>query len=145
MLINDSDLINELLNHLSSSRDFYSRASTEAESSKHAEIFKRMQSSHTFAIDYLSGLMAATQADKNPIHAFGSVLNKIYPDILFGLDQRFDKLLIEMAKNLEQDTFNLMSETVTGLNSRLFRDVLLDLYPSLNGQQAYKKLLDHAC
>ena len=78
-------------------------------------------------------------------HTFGSVLHKMYPDILFGLNADHDKTLIKQLEVVEDETLKAMQTALSTIESPMLKSILLDLYPRLNRCHDDVWHLDQAC
>ena len=133
--VRDAECLQTLLEQLDEGISLYRNAAEHAVHSEHRAIFARMLRSREFARDYLAPFTDKMSSAYQRGHAFGSVLNKMYPDILFGLDRHFDDDLIDKALHLELATFNAMRDAVNCIESSILKSVLIDLYPQINGDQ----------
>lgn len=132
MLANEIRSLKSLIQVLGDGWAFYCRAADQAELAKHREIFACMAKAREFAVSYLQPLIYQPEKSSTETHAFGSVLHKMYPDILFDLDERFDKALLEQCHKVEEQTHEAMLATVKQAQSPHLEAILLDLYPRLN-------------
>lgn len=132
MLSNEIRSLKSLIQVLGDGWAFYCRAAEQAELAKHREIFTCMAKAREFAVSYLQPLIYQPEKQTAENHAFGSVLHKMYPDILFDLDDRFDKDLLEQCQKVEEQTHEAMVATAKQATTPLLKAILLDLYPRLN-------------
>lgn len=136
-----SGLISELENGLR----VYQKARDKAQRPEHQRIFERMISSREFALNFLKKFSASQSDEKDGLHAFGSVLNKMYPDILFGLNRGYDQDIIKEALDCEEQTFKAMLYAVKNVESPLLKAIIVDLYPQVNGDCEKNRCFDQAC
>lgn len=131
MRSSDQRVLQQLVQHLNEGTEQYRQAIETSECTAHRANFRCMVKSRTAAVSYLQPYLELDQDAEEPSHAFGSVLHKIYPEILAGLDCRFDELLIEQLQRLERDTLQQMQSALEALASPLLKSVILDLHPKL--------------
>jgi hypothetical protein len=128
-----SDLLvlQALLQALDVGTEFYLTAVSTAENIEHKRIFQRIYTVRTGVQSYLVPYTQLTENSPEPIHAFGSFLHKIYPEMLSGLDNSTDTELLGQLKVIEQDTLIALQTALDGVQSPLLKSVILDLHPKL--------------
>ena len=141
MSANDIEELKSLTANLQQGLQFYQSAALRAELPEHRAIFERMRISREFALGYLESIVES--GGEYTAHAFGSVLHKMYPDILFGLNQQFDTELVKESHQIELDTLRAMQHAFKHIENSTIQTVLVDLYPQINGKNNWD--LDKAC
>lgn len=127
----DKEILRKLIHFLHDGTERYREAVEKTAHSEHQAIFARMVKSRVAAVFYLQPYLEISDGSTEPSHAFGSVLHKLYPEILAGLDKSRDPLLIQQLEFVEQETLQKMQRALQQISSPLLRSVLLDLHPKL--------------
>ncbi len=112
--------------------EFYRAAAGKAELAEHQIIFHRVLRARVAMLAYLQPYMVQEEGTPELGHTFGSVLHKLYPDILYGLNSDHDQTLIHQLEVVEGATLVAMQKAMREIQSPMLRSVLLDLYPRLN-------------
>ncbi len=142
MSLSDKELLDQLIATFTRDLAFYQDAALRAERPEHQAIFKRMAIARSFAIDYLKPL-THDDADSK-VHAFGSLLHKMYPEILLGLDDSADAELIQQSTVVEAATLKAVREALESVGSPLVKCILKDLCPRVNGTYQNNSCWDKA-
>lgn len=145
MSVDDIETLRELIQTLNDGVDFYRAALEKSESADHKLIFQRVVRARVAALSYLQPYMVREEGSPELGHTFGSVLHKMYPDILFGLNMDKDKTLIKQLEVVEDETLKAMQKALQNIKSPMLRSILLDLYPRLNRCHDDVWHLDQAC
>lgn len=132
MTADDSQHLQVIIQTLNNGVTFYREAANNSELDAHKSIFECMLKARLFALTYLQPFLQQQSQTEGQAHAFGSVLHKMYPDILYGLDSEHDIALIEQLEQVENETLSAMQAAMKHIQSPLLKSVLLDLYPRLN-------------
>lgn len=144
MLATDKAIVRDLIRAINQGTDCYRRAAEGCECAQHRAIFQCMVKSRNAAISYLEPYVLLQEGSPEPVHAFGSALYKMYPEILGGLNKRLDTQLIEQLAQVEEQTLQHMQQALLRVSSGLLRSAILDLHPKLRcGPVAAP--YDHAC
>lgn len=109
------------------------------------EVLQCIIKARHFASDYLEELISRSEAQQTIEHAFGSVLHKMYPAMLERLPKDFPRAQLHQLLEIEDTTCATMHDAVQKVESRLFKCVLKDLNPRLNGKRKLVNGLDQAC
>lgn len=142
---NDIETLRELIQTLNDGVEFYRAAVEKSESADHRLIFQRVIRARVAALDYLQPYMVQEEGSPEFGHTFGSVLHKMYPDILYGLNTDKDKTLIQQLEVVEDETLKAMRKALHNIESPMLKSVILDLYPRLNRCHNDVWRLDKAC
>jgi len=145
MSVNDIETLRELIQTLNDGVEFYRAAVEKTEFADHKLIFQRVVRARVAALSYLQPYMVQEQGSPELGHTFGSVLHKMYPDILFGLNADHDKTLIKQLEVVEDETLKAMQTALSTIESPMLKSILLDLYPRLNRCHDDVWHLDQAC
>lgn len=145
MSVNDIETLRELIQILNDGVDFYRAAVEKAELPEHKIIFRRVVRARVAALSYLQPYMVREEGSPELGHTFGSVLHKMYPDILYGLNTDRDKTLIQQLEVVEDETLKSMQKALRNIESPMLKSILLDLYPRLNRCHNDVWHLDKAC
>lgn len=145
MSVDDIETLRELIQTLNDGVEFYRAALEKSESTEHKLIFQRVIRSRVAALSYLQPYMVQEEGSPELGHTFGSVLHKMYPDILFGLNSDRDKTLIKQLEVVEDETLKAMQKALREVQSPMLKSILLDLYPRLNRCHDDVWHLDKAC
>lgn len=145
MLSSDNKYLEPLIQTLSEGVAFYRAAADQAELPGHKAIFNRMAKARVFALSYLQPQVAIGDGEPESIHTFGSVLHKMYPDMLDGLSADHDCSLIPQVEQVENETLLAMRKTLSQVQSPVLQSILLDVYPRLNRSRDEVLRLDQAC
>lgn len=131
--MSDNDLLQlqRLMAALTAGQEFYRRAALHAEGPGNREIFTRAAAVRA---RLLKQLQPFAEPKAEPCYAFGSVLCKLYPDMLLGLDASVDQDLVEASKLQEVATRNAMREAFQNTHTPCLNALLRDIYPELNCQ-----------
>lgn len=138
----DRQVVRELIRTLRDGTNFYRNAIEKTEHAGHRAIFERMIISREAAISYLQPYQDSFVGLS---HSFGSVLHKLYPEILDGLDSSHDALLRQHIELIERETLQKMQQSLQRLESPLLQLLLLDLHPRLTRDHVPACPLDKAC
>ena len=145
MSVDDIEALRELIQTLNDGVEFYRTAEKKAEFPEHKHIFQRVVRARVAALSYLQPYMIKEEGSPELGHTFGSVLHKMYPDILFGLNMDHDKTLIKQLEVVEAETLKAMQKALGNMHSAMLKSILLDLYPRLNRCHQNLYHLDKAC
>ena len=145
MSVDDIETLRELIQTLNDGVEFYRAAVEKTESAEHQRIFQRVIRARVAALAYLQPYMVKEEGSPELGHTFGSVLHKMYPDILFGLNTDKDKTLIKQLEVVEDETLKAMQKALQNIQSTMLKSILLDLYPRLNRCHDDVWHLDKAC
>jgi uncharacterized protein (TIGR02284 family) len=145
MSVDDIETLRELIQTLNDGVEFYRAALEKSESADHRLIFQRVVRARVAALSYLQPYIVQEEGTPELGHTFGSVLHKMYPDILFGLNTDKDKTLIQQLEVVEDETLKAMKKAVSNIQSPMLKSILLDLYPRLNRCHDDVWHLDKAC
>ncbi|MCR6650695.1 MAG: PA2169 family four-helix-bundle protein [Cellvibrionaceae bacterium] len=145
MSLDDIETLRELIQTLNDGVEFYRAALEKSESTEHKLIFQRVIRARVAALSYLQPYMVQEEGSPELGHTFGSVLHKMYPDILFGLNSDRDKTLIKQLEVVENETLKAMQKALSNIQSPMLKSILLDLYPRLNRCHDDVWHLDKAC
>lgn len=145
MSVNDIETLRELIQTLNDGVEFYRAAEEKAEYSEHRLIFQRVIRARVASLSYLQPYMIQEEGSPELGHTFGSVLHKMYPDILYGLNTDKDKTLIQQLEVVEDETLKAMRKALSNIESPMLKSILLDLYPRLNRCHDDVWHLDKAC
>ncbi len=129
MANNDAQHLKKLIDTLNDGIAFYEAAAMHCESVEHQNIFRRMASARGAAIHYLEPFL---QEKAENVHAFGSVLQKMYPEMLAGLSSENDRDLVQKSREVEEVTHKAMYQALQGVQSETAKSVLIDVYPKIN-------------
>lgn len=127
----DQEILQSLLNTLTAGTDIYRDAIARTKINEHKVIFERMVRSRNAVVAYLQPYKNLAENAVEPGHTFGSVLHKIYPEILTGLNSQHDTTIIAQLEQVEQDTLKKMQRSLQCIQSPLLKSVILDLHPKL--------------
>ncbi len=125
----DAVTLEAVIKTLQSGVEFYETAAVNSSRTQHQRIFERMALTRTAAINYLKPFL---QTREEGIHAFGSVLQKMYPEMLAGLDPEDDRLWVEKSAEMEKETHSAMCKALRQIQSETVKSVLIDVYPQIN-------------
>lgn len=95
-------------------------------------IIERMIKARSFAKGYLQKLADQPDSDMSTEHSFGSILHKMYPDMLKSLPTSVDPSIVEQLQDIEVQTHRAMQEALQQISSSFLKSVLIDLNPRLN-------------
>lgn len=144
MRSNDQYVLGQLVQCLNEGTEQYHQAVEISECPDNRAKFRCMAKSRTAAVAYLQPYLNIGNTTE-PTHAFGSVLHKIYPEILSGLNRRFDTQLISQLESIEQQTLQQMQCALEAVASPLLKSVILDLHPKLPCTNAPGLTYEQAC
>ena len=139
---NDIETLRELIQTLNDGVEFYRVAASKSEYTEHRFIFERMARARVAALSYLQPYMVQEEGTPELGHTFGSVLYKLYPEILYGLNLDKDKTLLQQLEIVEDETLLAMQKALRTIESNSLKIILLDLYPRLNRSQEEQKSSD---
>lgn len=125
----DAVTLEAVIETLQSGVEFYEAAAVNSNKTQHQRIFERMALTRTAAINYLKPFL---QTREEGVHAFGSVLQKMYPEMLSGLDPEDDRIWVEKSAEMEKQTHDVMCQALQQLQSETVKSVLIDVYPQIN-------------
>ncbi len=145
MSVDDTETLRELIQTLNDGVEFYRAALEKSEFDAHKLIFQRVVRARVAALAYLQPYMVQEEGTPELGHTFGSVLHKMYPDILFGLNMDKDKTLVKQLEIVEDETLKAMQKALRTIKSPMLKSILLDLYPRLNRCHDDVWHLDKAC
>lgn len=145
MSVDDVETLRELIQTLNDGVEFYRAALEKSEFEDHKLIFQRVIRARVAALSYLQPYMVREEGTPELGHTFGSVLHKMYPDILFGLNMDKDKTLVKQLEIVEDETLKAMQKALQNIKSPMLKSILLDLYPRLNRCHDDVWHLDKAC
>lgn len=145
MSVDDKETLRELIQTLNDGVEFYRAAVEKTESQEHQLIFQRVVRARVAALAYLQPYIVMEEGSPELGHTFGSVLHKMYPDILFGLNTNKDKTLLKQLEVVEDETLKAMQKALRQVESPMLKSILLDLYPRLNRCHHEVHHLDKAC
>lgn len=143
MSFSDCDFITQLTSALDSSVNFYTAAAESTKLKSNAAIFRRIATARTTIITHLQPFTYHDHREP-AFYAFGSVLQKVYPDMFFELDETCDPALVAITQHTESELGELLKNTLAQIQSPLLRALLVDLFPELNGSHAVY-IFEHAC
>lgn len=129
MANNDAQHLKKLIETLNDAVAFYQAAATQCESYEHQNIFRRMAGARVAATHYLEPFLQDTREN---VHAFGSVLQKMYPEMVAGLNSDNDRDLVEKSREVEEITHKAMCQALQNVQSETAKSVLIDVYPKIN-------------
>ncbi len=132
MAFSDCDRIAQLCNALDSSASFYTEAQSAAHTPTNAAIFGRIAKARSTIINHLHPFTLHDYSTPR-FYAFGSALQKVYPDMFLGLEHRSDPALVAISQQTENELCDLLKDTLNNVQSPSLHDLLLDLFPELNG------------
>ncbi len=144
MLSADRSCISNVIQQLNSGTVIFQAALDASDSAIAQEVFHCAIKARTFASDYLQKLVAIEDDDALLQHAFGSVLHKLYPDILHRLPEDTNPALLQQLAEEENKTLTAMQSAVDNASSEILKKVLKDLNPRLNGGSD-KVIFEKAC
>lgn len=145
MSSDDIEHLRELIQTLNDGVEFYRAAVDKTELPQHKTIFERAVRARVAVLAYLQPYMVQQEGTPELGHTFGSVLHKMYPDILYGLNTDHDKTLIHQLETVEHATLVAMQKAMRVIQSPMLKSVLLDLYPRLNRCHDTGWQFDKAC
>lgn len=145
MSVDDIETLRELIQTLNDGVEFYRAAVEKTESPDHKLIFQRVVRARVATLSYLQPYMVEEEGSPELGHTFGSVLHKMYPDILYGLNTDRDRTLIKQLEVVEDETLKAMQKAMRAIKSPILKSILLDLYPRLNRCHDDVWDLDKAC
>lgn len=96
------------------------------------EVIECMIKTRIFAANYLQRLLEQPEGLNRSEHAFGSVLHKLYPDMINRLPESVSQPVLEALSHVEEETRNSMRNALNNVSSDSLKTVLIDLNPRLN-------------
>lgn len=109
-------------------------------------VIERMIKARDFAKSYLQNLLdQPDEASNTEDHAFGSILHKMYPDMLNNLPTSVDPTTFDRLQDIETETHRAMHEALQHVSSHFLKSVLIDLNPRLNRSTAHSARKKRAC
>lgn len=131
MLATDKEILRELIRAINEGTECYRRAIDGCEYADHRPIFQCMVKSRNAALTYLEPYASLQEGSPEPVHAFGSALYKMYPEILTGLNKHYDGELIRQLERVEEQALQHMQHALLSVSSSLIKSAILDLHPKL--------------
>lgn len=132
MLSGDRAYISDVIQGLIEGTEVFQTAGQSSQSSAATEVLDCIVKARLFASEFLQDLLNRDLETPVVEHAFGSVLHKMYPDMLKRLPADTDPALIRSLANEEENTLHIMQSAMDNLNNELLKSVLMDLNPRLN-------------
>lgn len=145
MSVDDVETLRELIQTLNDGLEFYRMAMEKTEFQEHREIFQRVVRARVAVLSYLQPYIVKEEGSPELGHTFGSVLHKMYPDMLYDLNTDRDKTLLKQLEVVENETLKAMQKALRNMQSSTLKSILLDLYPRLNRCHHQVCHLDKAC
>jgi len=124
---------------LTESVEFYTAAGNASNSVVNRKIFNRVAFARTAVLANLQ----AHPSDNLTAYAFGSALQKVYPDMFIGLIKSEDPSLMVLVQKHEANLQSVLHEVLAATLNTEWHLKLVDLFPQANGDQV-PFILEHA-
>ncbi len=116
---------------LTESVEFYTAAGNASNALVNRKIFNRVAIARNAVLANLQ-----TYLNDSPTHyAFGSALQKVYPDMFAGLIKNADPSLMVVVQKHEAKLQNILQEVLAATFDTAWHLKLVDLFPQANGDQ----------
>lgn len=145
MLSSDREILRQLVDTINRGTACYRHAIDRCDHPNHRAILQCMVKSRNAALSYLEPYMRLQDGAPEPVHAFGSALYKMYPEILADLNRHYDVELIAELEQVEQQTLSHMQRALLSVSSALIKSAILDLHPKLTCGPVTALPYDKAC